>query len=165
MYGGALSKEGVQPTLADLGEIKEEVATLELRKTTLAEERSGTEAALTEALQTARLVSAALAQESGRRHGLEARVGQLEQSLANQARNVELSTEESARALADASLTKESIREHRERPRRSRSPRRRGSSVRGRTPQRASPPLARSCRASVPPSRARVSACAASSRS
>ncbi|MEK7233516.1 MAG: chromosome segregation protein SMC [Elusimicrobiota bacterium] len=115
VYGGALSKEGIAPTLADLGEIKEEVATLELRKTTLAEERSGTEVALTEALQTARLVSAALAQESGRRHGLEARVGQLEQSLANQARNVELSTEESARALADASLTKESIREHRER--------------------------------------------------
>jgi len=109
VFGGAAAKDGVQPTLADLGEIKEKVATLELRGTELSEERAQTESALTEALQSARLVSAALSQESGRRHGLEARVNQLEQSLTNHARNVELSTEESARALADASLAKESI--------------------------------------------------------
>ncbi|MEQ1918583.1 MAG: hypothetical protein ABL955_05240, partial [Elusimicrobiota bacterium] len=115
VYGGAPSKDGIQPTLADLSEIKEKVVTLELRGTTLAEERSGTEAALTEALQSARLVSAALAQEAGRRHGLEGRVSQLEQSLENHARNVDLSTEESARALADASIAKELIRERRER--------------------------------------------------
>ncbi|MBI3288982.1 MAG: hypothetical protein HYZ74_05640, partial [Elusimicrobia bacterium] len=53
----------------------------------------------------------ALAVASGRRHGLEARSAQLEQSLANHARNVELSTDESARALADAALAKESIRD------------------------------------------------------
>ncbi|MDD5302853.1 MAG: AAA family ATPase, partial [Elusimicrobia bacterium] len=111
VFGGAAAKDGPQPTLADLGEIKEKVATLELRGTALAEERAQTESALTEALQAARLVSAALSQESGRRQGIEARVNQLEQSLTNHARNVELSTEESARALADASLAKESIRE------------------------------------------------------
>ena len=111
VFGGAAAKDGPQPTLADLSEIKEKVVTLQLRGTALAEERAQTEGALTEALQAARLVSSALSQESGRRHGLEARVNQLEQSLANHATNVELSTEESARALADASLAKEAIRE------------------------------------------------------
>jgi chromosome segregation protein len=111
VYGGASSKDGIQPTLADLGEIKEKVVTLELRGTSLAEERAQTEASLTEALQAARLTSISLSQESGRRHGLEGRVAQLEQSLANNTRNVELSTDESARALVDASLAKESIRE------------------------------------------------------
>ncbi|MDO8756949.1 MAG: chromosome segregation protein SMC [Elusimicrobiota bacterium] len=113
VFGGAVAKDGVQPTLADLGEIKEKVATLELRGASLAEERASTESALTEALQAARLMSAALSQESGRRHGLEARVHQLEQSLENHGRNVDLSTEESARALADASLAKETIAERR----------------------------------------------------
>ena len=115
VYGGAPSKDGVQPTLADLGEIKEKVASLELRGAELGEERARTETALAEALQAARLMSAALTQESGRRQALEARVSQLEQSLANSARNVELSTEESARAIAEGSLAKESIRERRER--------------------------------------------------
>ena len=67
----------------------------------LSEERAQTEGALTEALQAARLMAAALSQESGRRHSLEARVSQLEQSLENHGRNVDLSTEESARALAE----------------------------------------------------------------
>ncbi len=111
VFGGAAAKDGPQPTLADLGEVKEKAAALRLRGAALAEERSQTEVSLTEALQAARLVSSALSQESGRRHGLEARVKALEQSLANHARNVELSTEESARALADASLAKEAIRE------------------------------------------------------
>ncbi|UPT73434.1 MAG: chromosome segregation protein SMC [Elusimicrobiota bacterium] len=114
VFGGAAAKDGPQPTLADLGEIKEKLGTLELRGTSLAEERAANEAALTEALQAARLMAQALSQESGRRHGLEARVNQLEQSLANHSRNVELSTDEAARALADASLAKESIRERRE---------------------------------------------------
>ncbi len=113
VYGGAPSKDGVQPTLADLGEIKEKVVTLSLRDAALSEERAQTESALTEALQAARLASAMLTQESGRRHGLEGRVTQLEQSLANHTHNVELSTDESARALADASLAKESISERR----------------------------------------------------
>ncbi len=115
VYGGAAAKDGVQPTLADLGELKEKVASLELRGAALSEERAQTEGALTEALQAARLVSAALSQESGRRHSLEARVSQLEQSLENHGRNVDLSTEESARALADASLAKESIHERKAR--------------------------------------------------
>lgn len=115
VYGGAAAKDGVQPTLADLGELKEKVVSLQLRGATLSEERAQTEGALSEALQAARLMSAALSQESGRRHSLEARVTQLEQSLANSARNVELSTEESARALADASLAKESIHERKAR--------------------------------------------------
>jgi len=114
VFGGATAKDGVQPTLADLGEIKEKVATLELRGTALASERAANEAALTEALQAARLMGSALSQESGRRHGLEARIHQLEQSLANHARNVEMSTDDSARALADASLAKETILERRE---------------------------------------------------
>jgi len=113
VFGGAVAKDGPQPTLADLGDIKEKVLTLELRGAELANDRSANEAALTEAMQAARLMSAALSQESGRRHGLEARLSQLEQSLANNVRNVELSTEESARALADASLAKESIAERR----------------------------------------------------
>jgi chromosome segregation protein len=113
VFGGAVAKDGIQPTLADLGEIKEKVAALEVRGASLAEERASTEAALTEALQAARLMSAALNQESGRRQGLEARVNQLEQSLANHARNVELSTDESARALAEGSLAKEAISERR----------------------------------------------------
>ncbi|MBI5246769.1 MAG: chromosome segregation protein SMC [Elusimicrobia bacterium] len=115
VYGGAAAKDGPQPSLADLGELKEQVVTLNLRGTALAEERARTDAALTEALQASRLMGSALSQESGRRHGLEARVGQLEQSLANHARNVELSTEEASRALSDASLAKESIRERRSR--------------------------------------------------
>ncbi len=115
VFGGAAAKDGPQPTLADMGELKEKAAALERLGAELAETRAQTEAALTEALQAARLVSSALSQESGRRHGLEARVSQLEQSSANHARNVELSTEESSRALADAALAKESIRERRER--------------------------------------------------
>ncbi|MCR4296024.1 MAG: chromosome segregation protein SMC [Elusimicrobia bacterium] len=115
VYGGAAAKDGVQPTLADLGELKEKVASLELRGAALSEERAQTEGALTEALQAARLMSAALSQESGRRHSLEARVSQLEQSLENHGRNVDLSTEESARALADASLAKEAIHERKAR--------------------------------------------------
>ncbi|MDP3543000.1 MAG: chromosome segregation protein SMC [Elusimicrobiota bacterium] len=115
VYGGAVAKDGVQPTLADLGELKEKVASLELRGASLSEERAQTEGALMEALQAARLMAAALSQESGRRHSLEARVSQLEQSLENHGRNVDLSTEESARALADASLAKETIHERKAR--------------------------------------------------
>ncbi len=114
VYGGAAAKDGPQPTLADLGEIKEKAVALELRGTELASERASNEAALSEAIQAARLMAQSLSQESGRRHGLEARVHQLEQSLQNHSRNVELSTEEAARAIADASLAKESIRERRE---------------------------------------------------
>lgn len=114
VFGGAAAKDGPQPTLADLGEIKEKAVALELRGTELASERAANEAALSEAIQAARLMSQSLSQESGRRHGLEARVHQLEQSLSNHSRNVELSTDEAARAIADASLAKESIRERRE---------------------------------------------------
>src|SRR6185312_4462234 len=54
VYGGAAPKDGVQPTLADLGELKEKAVTLETRGTTLAEERKSAELMLTEALATAR---------------------------------------------------------------------------------------------------------------
>ena len=113
VFGGAASKDGPQPTLADLGELKEKVVTLELKGSELSTERSTTESALTEALAAAREAGRMLSQESGRRHGLEARAKQLEQSLENHERNVQLSTDEAARAIADASLAKETIRERR----------------------------------------------------
>jgi len=109
VYGGAASKDGIQPTLADLGELKEKAVTLETRGTALAEERVQAEAALAEALAAARSAAAALSEESGRRHGLEARANQLAQTLENHDRNVELSTEESLRAIAEGSLAKERI--------------------------------------------------------
>ncbi len=109
VYGGAAPKDGVQPTLADLGELKEKAVTLETRGTQLSEERVRTEALLTEALAAARAAAQALSAESGRRSGLEARAHQLASGLENHERNVELSTEESARALAEGSLAKERI--------------------------------------------------------
>jgi chromosome segregation protein len=109
VYGGAAPKDGVQPSLADLGEMKEKAVTLESRGTSLAEERVQAESLLTEALAAARAAAAALSEESGRRHGLEARAHQLAQGLENHARNVELSTEESLRAIAEGSLAKERI--------------------------------------------------------
>ncbi|HAZ08692.1 MAG TPA: hypothetical protein DCZ01_09280 [Elusimicrobia bacterium] len=115
VYGGAAAKDGPQPTLADLGELKEKVVTLEARGTGLCEERARTEAALSEAFTCARAAALALSSESNRRHGLEARLHQLEQGLENHARNEELSTEESARALAEIAAAKESIREARSR--------------------------------------------------
>jgi chromosome segregation protein len=111
VYGGAAPKDGVQPTLADLGELKQKVVTLEARGVTLADERKSTEALLTETLATARAAAQALSAESNRRHAAEARATQLEQGLDNYERNVELSTEESVRAIAEGSLAKERIRE------------------------------------------------------
>ncbi|MDE2510512.1 MAG: hypothetical protein KGL74_05270, partial [Elusimicrobia bacterium] len=109
VYGGAAPKDGVQPSLADLGEMKQKAVTLESRGVSLAEERVQAEAALTEALATARAAAAALSAESGRRSGLEARAHQLAQGLENHERNVDLSTEESVRAIAEGSLAKERI--------------------------------------------------------
>ncbi|MBI3564528.1 MAG: chromosome segregation protein SMC [Elusimicrobia bacterium] len=111
VYGGAAPKDGVQPTLADLTELKQKVVTLESRGVALAEERKSAESALTEALAAARAAAAALSSESNRRHAAEARAHQLEQGLENYERNVELSTEESLRAIAEGSLAKERIRE------------------------------------------------------
>ncbi len=115
VYGGAAPKDGVQPTLADLGELKEKALTLESRGVELAAERVRTESALTEALAAARAAAQILSSESGRRAGLEARAHQLAQGLENHERNVELSTEESARALAEGSLAKERILESKSR--------------------------------------------------
>ncbi|MEK7388287.1 MAG: chromosome segregation protein SMC [Elusimicrobiota bacterium] len=109
VFGGAAPKDGPQPMLADLGELKQSVATLEIRAEQMSSRRAQTELALTEAVQSARLVAQALSQESGRHHGFQARAVHLEQSLANHERNVELSTEESIQALAEASLAKEEI--------------------------------------------------------
>ncbi|MDE2490559.1 MAG: hypothetical protein KGM24_06900, partial [Elusimicrobia bacterium] len=113
--GGAEPKDGVQPSLADLGELKEKAAALETRGTGLSEERAKTDAELAEALGALRAAAEALSRESGRRHGLEARVSQLAQGLENHERNVALSTDESARALAEASAAKERILEARSR--------------------------------------------------
>jgi len=115
VYGGSAPKDGVQPTLADLAELKQKVVTLETRGTELAGERAGAEAALTEALAAARAAAQALSSESNRRHAAEARARQLEHGLENCERNVELSTEESLRAIAEGSLAKERIREARAR--------------------------------------------------
>jgi chromosome segregation protein len=109
VYGGAAPKDGPQPTLADLGDLRRKVVSLESRGTGIQEERASADNALNEALATARAAAAALSQDSGRRHGLEARVSQLASVLENHERNVELSTDESARAIADASLAKERI--------------------------------------------------------
>ncbi|MEK7384561.1 MAG: hypothetical protein AAB262_14935, partial [Elusimicrobiota bacterium] len=109
VYGGCAPKDGAQPTLADLGELKAKVVTLESRGTQLAGERARAESALGEALAAARAAAAALSAESNRAHGLKARVSSLEQSLENHIRNEELSTEESARALAQIAAAKEDI--------------------------------------------------------
>jgi len=109
VYGGAAPKDGIQPTLADLTELKEQVVTLELRGSSLSDERARAEAALAEAVAAARASAQALSAESGRLHGLEARVSQLAHTLENHERNVELSTDESARALAEGALAKERI--------------------------------------------------------
>src|SRR6185312_13626051 len=109
VYGGAAPKDGVQPMLADLGEMKEKAVTLEARGKAAAEERAQAEALLTEALAAARAAAQTLSTEAGRRSGLEARAHQLAQGLENHERNVELSTEESLRAIAEGSLAKERI--------------------------------------------------------
>ena len=109
VYGGAAPKDGVQPMLADLGEMKEKAVTLEARGKAAAEERTQAEALLTEALAAARAAAQTLSTEAGRRSGLEARAHQLAQGLENHERNVELSTEESLRAIAEGSLAKERI--------------------------------------------------------
>jgi chromosome segregation protein len=111
VYGGAASKDGVQPTLSDLGELKEKAVALESRGTELSEERVRTEALLTEALAAARAAAQSLSTESGLRSGLEARVNHLAKALENHESNVEYSTGESARALAEGSLAKERISE------------------------------------------------------
>ena len=110
VHGGAAPRDGVQPTLADLGELRQKVVTLESRGSSLAEERARTEDALSEALSLARAASQALSAESNRRHAAEARAIQLGQGLDNYERNVELSTEESVRAISEGSLAKERIR-------------------------------------------------------
>ena len=89
--------------------MKQKAVTLESRGSALTEERAQAESALTEALATARAAAAALSSESGRRSGLEARAHQLSQGLENHERNVDLSTEESVRAIAEGSLAKERI--------------------------------------------------------
>jgi len=112
VYGGAAAADAL-PALADLGELKDSVVTLHSRGASVEGERAGAETALAEALAAARAAAATLSAESGRRHGLEARAHSLSQTLENQERNVELSTEESARALAEGALAKERILESR----------------------------------------------------
>jgi chromosome segregation protein len=113
VFGGSAPKDGVQPTLADLGELKESAVRLESRGTDLSSERARVETELSAAVAAAREAAQALSRESGRRHGLEARAAQLAQGLENHQRNVDLSTEESARAISEGSLAKERIREAR----------------------------------------------------
>lgn len=109
VYGGARAKDGPQPTLADLDELRGKTSLLRVGGASLDEERGRTESALAEALSSARAAAQSFAAESNRLHGLEARVHQIEQSLENHARNEALSAEESARALAEISLAQESI--------------------------------------------------------
>ena len=113
VFGGAAPKDGPQPTLADLGELKREIADVAAKTETLAAERAAAETELAAAAASARAANETLSRESSRSHGLSARAQQLEQSLANHERNVELSTDEAARALAEAALAKESIAERR----------------------------------------------------
>src|SRR5262249_48352774 len=100
VYGGCPPRGGDQPSLAGVDELKGCVATFEIRGAELAEERARAEVTQAEATIAARAAAQRLAEESGLRHGLEARVTQLAQALENGERNVALSTEESARALA-----------------------------------------------------------------
>lgn len=111
VYGGAAPKDGVQPSLADLADLKQKTAALETQSAELVAARAQADAALVEAVAASRAAAQALAAESGRLHGLEARAAQLTQSLENNSRNVEISTAESAAALADGSLAKERIAE------------------------------------------------------
>ncbi len=115
VYGGAAPKDGAAPALADLADLKAKAASLDAQGAALTEERARLQAALAAAVSASRAAAQAHAAESGRAHGLEARVAQLEQSLENHARNVELSTDEAAHALADGSLAKERIAEARAR--------------------------------------------------
>ncbi len=115
VYGGCAPKDGAQPSLADLGELKMKVSTLESRGISLTDERAGVDATLAKALAGARAAASALSAESNLRHGLEARASQLAQGLENYERNVELSTEESLRAIAEGSQAKERILEATER--------------------------------------------------
>jgi chromosome segregation protein len=109
VYGGAPPKDGDQPTLSDLGELKDKAATLESRGAEIAVERARTEPLLTEALAAARAAAQALSEESGRRSGFEACAHQLAEELENHEHNVKFSTEESARAVAEGSLAKARI--------------------------------------------------------
>ncbi|MFI5348777.1 MAG: chromosome segregation protein SMC [Elusimicrobiota bacterium] len=111
VYGGAAPKDGVQPTLADLGELKEKAASLESRGSELSGERARTESLLAEAVTAARAAAQTLSAESGLRSGLESRVHQLEQGLANHERNVELSTSDVASAVAEGELAQQLIEE------------------------------------------------------
>lgn len=113
VFGGAPQREAVQVSLADLSDLKTRVVGLEGRGGELQAERSLNDTKLTEAQAALRAASSAMSSESGRVHSLEAQTRQLEQSLGLHARNEELSTEESARALAEGALAKEAIREAR----------------------------------------------------
>lgn len=109
VYGGAPQREATAATLADLPSLKEKVVTLELRGTTLAEERAAVETGLVEAVASARKCAEELSGASAQQHGLEALARQLEQAAETHRRNVELSTGEAARGLAEVAEAKEKL--------------------------------------------------------
>jgi chromosome segregation protein len=109
VYGGAPQREATSATLADLPALKEKVLSLELRGTTLAEERASVETGLVEAVAAARKAGEELSGASAQQHGLEALARQLEQAAETHRRNVELSTGEAARGLAEVAEAKEKL--------------------------------------------------------
>ncbi|MEK7859717.1 MAG: chromosome segregation protein SMC [Elusimicrobiota bacterium] len=109
VYGGSAAVESLQLSLSDVGEVKSQIAGLEARRGTLSEEgvrcASGTAAAETLLRQAASALSEAL----GAERALKAQLSEKEETLGLHVKNVELSTGEAARVLAEMALTKEEV--------------------------------------------------------
>ncbi|MDX6770615.1 MAG: chromosome segregation protein SMC [Elusimicrobiota bacterium] len=109
VFGGAPQRETPSAQLADLPALKAKVLELEVRGTTLSEERASVEAGLVEAVASARKSAEALSAASAQQHGLEALARQLESAAETHRRNVELSTGEAVRGLAEVAAAKERL--------------------------------------------------------
>lgn len=109
VYGGSAQRESVQVSLSDLQEVREKTARLTAQEAELSSARAACEGTIAEAEAAVRAAAAAVSEQVGREHALRAQLAEKEASLQLYAKNVELSTAEAARLLAEMALSKEAI--------------------------------------------------------
>jgi chromosome segregation protein len=107
--GGAAAKEATQLNLADVQEVRAKAAAAQNRATELAAAKLSGESALTEAETRWRQAATKLGEQSAREQALRGQASEKQQTLSLYEGNVELSTSESARLLAEMAVTKEAI--------------------------------------------------------
>jgi chromosome segregation protein len=109
VYGGAAQAEGLQLSLAGLDEVRAGVAALETRGAELAAEAQRCAAETSEVDARLRQAWAHANEAAAQERAMGAQLSQKEEALALCLENVDLSTQETARILAEMALSKERI--------------------------------------------------------